>query len=136
MVDVEEDCLGRALRRTFVLMNTGARRLLRIPRVSQLSKLMIVGQTLWRTTTYPLSSSSNMLIEQTHYDIPTKLDANGRPIRIFVISPTIRGYPNAKFPGERALMPSILRGLAHSQESIGVVVFRYRRYRDSHSSMR
>ncbi|KAI0801313.1 dienelactone hydrolase [Fomes fomentarius] len=40
-----------------------------------------------------------MLVEKTHYDIPTKLDANGRPIRIFVISPTIPNYPNAKFPG-------------------------------------
>lgn len=40
-----------------------------------------------------------MLVTKTHYDIPTKLDANGRPIRIFVISPVVRGYPNAKFPG-------------------------------------
>ncbi len=136
MVDVEEDCLGRALRRTFVPHEHWRAAASSNPTRVAVIKLMIVGQTLWRTTTYPLSSSSNMLIEQTHYDIPTKLDANGRPIRIFVISPTIRGYPNAKFPGERALMPSILRGLAHSQESIGVVVFRYRRYRDSHSSMR
>ncbi|EIW64716.1 dienelactone hydrolase [Trametes versicolor FP-101664 SS1] len=39
-----------------------------------------------------------MLVTKTHYDIPTKLDANGRPIRIFVISPVVRNYPNAKFP--------------------------------------
>ncbi|KAL7285275.1 hypothetical protein ACG7TL_000369 [Trametes sanguinea] len=40
-----------------------------------------------------------MLITKTHYDIPTKLDPNGRPIRIFVIAPNVPGYPNAKFPG-------------------------------------
>ncbi|KAI9063018.1 dienelactone hydrolase [Trametes sanguinea] len=39
-----------------------------------------------------------MLINKTHYDIPTKLDPNGRPIRIFVIAPNVPGYPNAKFP--------------------------------------
>ncbi|PIL32013.1 hypothetical protein GSI_06717 [Ganoderma sinense ZZ0214-1] len=40
-----------------------------------------------------------MLITKTHYDLPTKLDPNGRPIRIFVLSPTVANYPNAKFPG-------------------------------------
>ncbi|CDO75257.1 hypothetical protein BN946_scf184967.g10 [Trametes cinnabarina] len=40
-----------------------------------------------------------MLITKTYYDIPTKLDPNGRPIRIFVIAPNVPGYPNAKFPG-------------------------------------
>lgn len=40
-----------------------------------------------------------MLITTTIHDIPSKLDANGRPIRIFVIAPTVPGYPNAKFPG-------------------------------------
>ncbi|KAI0639353.1 dienelactone hydrolase [Trametes polyzona] len=40
-----------------------------------------------------------MLITKTHYDVPTKLDPNGRPIRIFVIAPHVPGYPNAKFPG-------------------------------------
>ncbi|KAJ8495867.1 hypothetical protein ONZ51_g1468 [Trametes cubensis] len=40
-----------------------------------------------------------MLITKTYHDIPTKLDPNGRPIRIFVIAPNVRGYPNAKFPG-------------------------------------
>ncbi|KAI0815218.1 dienelactone hydrolase [Irpex lacteus] len=40
-----------------------------------------------------------MLITKTHHDIPSALDPNGRPIRIFVIAPTIAGYPNAKFPG-------------------------------------
>jgi len=33
------------------------------------------------------------------HDVPTKLAKNGRPIRIFVISPTVPGYPQAKFPG-------------------------------------
>ncbi|KAJ3561853.1 hypothetical protein NP233_g9940 [Leucocoprinus birnbaumii] len=39
-----------------------------------------------------------MLITKTHYDIPSKLD-NGRPIRIYVISPNMPNYPQAKFPG-------------------------------------
>lgn len=42
-----------------------------------------------------------MLVNKTYHDIPTKLDANGRPIRIFVIAPVLPDYPNAKFPGER-----------------------------------
>ncbi|OBZ79342.1 putative carboxymethylenebutenolidase [Grifola frondosa] len=40
-----------------------------------------------------------MLITKTHHDLPSALDPNGRPIRIFVISPSVPGYPNAKFPG-------------------------------------
>ncbi|KAI0651802.1 dienelactone hydrolase [Trametes meyenii] len=40
-----------------------------------------------------------MLITKTYHDVPTKLDPNGRPIRIFVIAPNVPGYPNAKFPG-------------------------------------
>ncbi|KXN89979.1 Putative carboxymethylenebutenolidase [Leucoagaricus sp. SymC.cos] len=39
-----------------------------------------------------------MLITRTHHDVPSKLD-NGRPIRIYVISPSIPNYPQAKFPG-------------------------------------
>ncbi|KAG8817119.1 hypothetical protein FRC19_011616 [Serendipita sp. 401] len=34
-----------------------------------------------------------------HHDIPSKLSPNGHPNRIFIISPVIPGYPNAKFPG-------------------------------------
>jgi carboxymethylenebutenolidase len=41
-----------------------------------------------------------MLITKTFHDVPTKLDARGRPIRIFVISPVVPNYPRAKFPGE------------------------------------
>ncbi len=41
-----------------------------------------------------------MLITKTYHDVPTKLDPNGRPIRIFVIAPNVPGYPNAKFPGK------------------------------------
>ncbi|EKM61010.1 uncharacterized protein PHACADRAFT_134073 [Phanerochaete carnosa HHB-10118-sp] len=41
-----------------------------------------------------------MLITKSFHDVPTKLDANGRPVRIFVIAPNAPGYPNAKFPGE------------------------------------
>lgn len=40
-----------------------------------------------------------MLIQKTFHDLPTKLDPQGRPIRIFVISPNVPDYPEAKFPG-------------------------------------
>ncbi|KAI0825181.1 dienelactone hydrolase [Trametes gibbosa] len=40
-----------------------------------------------------------MLVNKTYHDIPSKLDPNGRPIRIFVIAPSLPNYPNAKFPG-------------------------------------
>jgi len=40
-----------------------------------------------------------MLISRSFHDIPTKLDPDGRPIRIYVISPHIPNYPQAKFPG-------------------------------------
>jgi len=40
-----------------------------------------------------------MIITKTWHDVPTKLDANGRPIRIFVIAPVVKNYPHAKFPG-------------------------------------
>ncbi|KDR85041.1 hypothetical protein GALMADRAFT_107680 [Galerina marginata CBS 339.88] len=40
-----------------------------------------------------------MLINKTFHDIPSELDKNGNPIRIFVISPVIPDYPHAKFPG-------------------------------------
>jgi len=39
-----------------------------------------------------------MLIVKTFHDVPSKLD-NGRPIRIFVVSPVVPNYPQAKFPG-------------------------------------
>lgn len=61
-----------------------------------------------------------MLIDKTHYDLPTKLDPNGRPIRIFVISPTVANYPNAKFP-DPSLMPttsSFSHSDAYTQESL------------------
>jgi hypothetical protein len=64
-----------------------------------------------------------MLITTDFHDVPTKLAKNERPIRIFVISPKIPDYPQAKFPGMRSLTcgDSI-------QDSflplIGVVVFR------------
>ncbi|KAH9944426.1 dienelactone hydrolase [Epithele typhae] len=40
-----------------------------------------------------------MLVTKTFHDVPSKLDPNGRPIRVFVIAPSVPGYPNAKFPG-------------------------------------
>jgi hypothetical protein len=49
------------------------------------------------TTFHPLST---MLINKTFHDLPTKLNPNGRPIRIFVISPVVPDYPHAKFPGK------------------------------------
>jgi len=58
-----------------------------------------------QTRTYPLCAkclllhTSPMLITKTHYDIPSTLD-NGRPIRIYVISPNVPNYPQAKFPGK------------------------------------
>ncbi|KAJ7706123.1 dienelactone hydrolase [Mycena rosella] len=39
-----------------------------------------------------------MLIQKEFHDIPSPLDG-GRPIRIFVISPVVPNYPQAKFPG-------------------------------------
>ena len=43
-----------------------------------------------------------MLITKTCHDIPSALD-NGKPIRIFIISPNVPGYPQAKFPGRSEL---------------------------------
>ncbi|KAJ3993947.1 dienelactone hydrolase [Lentinula boryana] len=40
-----------------------------------------------------------MLVTKTLHDIPTQLDPEGRALRIFVISPSIPRYPQAKFPG-------------------------------------
>ncbi|KAJ7181715.1 dienelactone hydrolase [Mycena crocata] len=39
-----------------------------------------------------------MLINKEFHDIPSSLDG-GRPIRVFVISPVVPNYPQAKFPG-------------------------------------
>ncbi|KAH9968945.1 dienelactone hydrolase [Russula dissimulans] len=40
-----------------------------------------------------------MLIIKDFHDVPTKLAKSERPVRIFVISPKVPGYPQAKFPG-------------------------------------
>jgi carboxymethylenebutenolidase len=40
-----------------------------------------------------------MLITKDFHDVPAKLAKNEKPIRIFVISPKVPGYPQAKFPG-------------------------------------
>lgn len=40
-----------------------------------------------------------MLVTKTFHDIQTKQDPDGRPIRIFVISPVLKEYLHAKFPG-------------------------------------
>jgi len=52
-----------------------------------------------------------MLITKTHYDIPSTLD-NGRPIRIYVISPNVPNYPQAKFPGKVVFIKA--RRLTHA----------------------
>ncbi|EIN13693.1 dienelactone hydrolase [Punctularia strigosozonata HHB-11173 SS5] len=39
-----------------------------------------------------------MLITKEHHDVPHALNPNGRPIRIFVISPNVPGYPSANEP--------------------------------------
>jgi len=39
-----------------------------------------------------------MLITKAYHDVPSILN-NERPIRIFVISPVVPNYPQAKFPG-------------------------------------
>jgi len=39
-----------------------------------------------------------MLINKTFHHVPTKLHPDGRPIRIFIISPVVPDYPHAKFP--------------------------------------
>ncbi|KAJ7786375.1 dienelactone hydrolase [Mycena metata] len=39
-----------------------------------------------------------MLIQKEFHDVPSPLDG-GRPIRVFVISPVVPNYPQAKFPG-------------------------------------
>ena len=45
------------------------------------------------------SGEDDSIVTKTYHDVPTKLDPNGRPIRIFVIAPKVPGYPDAKFPG-------------------------------------
>jgi len=40
-----------------------------------------------------------MLIKKNFHDFPSNLTPNGFPVRIFVISPVIPGYPKARFPG-------------------------------------
>lgn len=40
-----------------------------------------------------------MLITKEFHDVPTNLTKNKGPIRIFVISPKVPGYPQARFPG-------------------------------------
>jgi hypothetical protein len=64
-----------------------------------------------------------MLITKTHHDVPSKLD-NGRPIRIFVISPVVPNYPQAKFPGT-LLKPLSVADRETDTSSTAVVCFRY-----------
>lgn len=47
-----------------------------------------------------------MLINKEFHDIPSPLDG-GKPIRIFVISPVVANYPQAKFPGKPLTRPVI-----------------------------
>ena len=63
-----------------------------------------------------------MLITKSYHDVSTKLDPNGRPIRIFIIAPNVPGYPNAKFPGTST---SLCSKNTDPQVLAGVVVFRW-----------
>ncbi|KII93519.1 hypothetical protein PLICRDRAFT_171262 [Plicaturopsis crispa FD-325 SS-3] len=40
-----------------------------------------------------------MIVTHTYHDVKTSLDPDGRPMRVFVISPNVPEYPQAKFPG-------------------------------------
>lgn len=40
-----------------------------------------------------------MLIVESHVDVPTVVDGKESSMRIFVFTPTVPQYPNAKFPG-------------------------------------
>jgi carboxymethylenebutenolidase len=51
-----------------------------------------------------------MLIKESHIDVPTKA---GGDMRIFIFSPTIDGYPQAKFPGV-VVFSEIYQGLSTS----------------------
>ncbi|KAL5518917.1 hypothetical protein ACEPAH_600 [Sanghuangporus vaninii] len=41
-----------------------------------------------------------MLISKTYHDVPSKL-SGVRPVRIFIIAPSVPNHPQARFPGER-----------------------------------
>jgi hypothetical protein len=71
-----------------------------------------------------VTQAETMLITKTHYDVPSKLD-NGRPIRIYVISPSVPNYPQAKFPGRINFAQLRPYFDSHSLTSKpGVVIFR------------
>ncbi|KAG1833851.1 dienelactone hydrolase [Suillus variegatus] len=65
-----------------------------------------------------------MLIVKTFHDVPSKLD-NGRPIRIFVVSPVVPNYPQAKFPGKSHVIIALilLKLIQCLRTRIGVVCF-------------
>ncbi|KAJ2913409.1 hypothetical protein MD484_g7017, partial [Candolleomyces efflorescens] len=63
---------------------------------------------------------NTMLVTKTYQDIPTKLDANGRPIRIFVIAPNLPNYPQAKFPGVVVFRHAFLSHLADERQRLMV----------------
>jgi hypothetical protein len=56
-------------------------------------------QSLLKNLTITALITYKMLVSKTFHDLPTKLDPAGRPIRIFVISPNVPNYAQAKFPG-------------------------------------
>lgn len=62
----------------------------------------VTSESWFRTPALQLTQtlSLTMLITKTHYDLQSKLSPNGRAVRIFVISPSVPNYPEAKFPGE------------------------------------
>ncbi|TFY71938.1 hypothetical protein EVG20_g1065 [Dentipellis fragilis] len=63
-----------------------------------------------------------MLITKTYHDVPSKLDPNGKPIRIFVISPNVPNYPQAKIPCEIYQVTGPVERFAGQIASHGYVV--------------
>ena len=43
--------------------------------------------------------NTKMLVTKAYQDIPVRSSPNAAPMRVFIISPKIDGFPNAKFPG-------------------------------------
>ncbi|KZV76918.1 dienelactone hydrolase [Peniophora sp. CONT] len=62
-----------------------------------------------------------MLITKSYRDVPSKLDANGRPIRIFVIEPNVPEYPHAKFPGTTGAISEIYQVTGPVERFAGLI---------------
>ena len=58
----------------------------------------MLARLLYHGITYT-NCNTKMLVTKAYQDIPVRFSPNGAPMRVFIISPKIDGYPNAKFPG-------------------------------------